>query len=218
MICSQGLSDLYDNYKTINDCKDIERLCSIVPNPCCRYKPAPILKPCGELDCLYWNENYWSWDKPGIMKFVVFMIIHIFVQFFVLFLIESNFSRKTIHKLIKKNENQENTIDTQQSELEKLYGDLEKDSDVCDEEKRVACLSSQNQEIFVVKNLKKKYSNFTAVKGISFGIKSSECFGLLGVNGAGKTSTFKMITGDVFITHGDVFINKSSIKSDIKKV
>ena len=152
------------------------------------------------------------------MKFVFFMIIHIFVQFFVLFLIESNFVRKLMYKLRKTNENKQKTIDAQQSELEKLYGDLEKDSDVCDEEKRVTCLSSQDQEIFIARNLKKKYSNFTAVKGISFGMKSSECFGLLGMNGAGKTSTFKMITGDTFITHGDVFINQTRIKNDIKKV
>ena len=37
-----------------------------------------------------------------------------------------------------------------------------------------------------------------------------------GVNGAGKTSTFKMITGDAMITHGDAFLNGRSIKSDLK--
>ncbi len=88
-------------------------------------------------------------------------------------------------------------INEQQSQLEKEYGDLSKDSDVCDEETRVAGLRENDlkkQEIFIVDNLKKNYGNFMAVKGISFGMKSSECFGLLGVNGAGKTSTFKMIT------------------------
>lgn len=33
-----------------------------------------------------------------------------------------------------------------------------------------------------------------------------QCFGLLGVNGAGKTSTFKMLTGDSSISAGDAFI------------
>lgn len=31
----------------------------------------------------------------------------------------------------------------------------------------------------------------------------AQCFGLLGVNGAGKTSTFKMLTGDTEVTLGD---------------
>ena len=33
-----------------------------------------------------------------------------------------------------------------------------------------------------------------------------QCFGLLGVNGAGKTSTFKMLTGDTHITAGDAYV------------
>lgn len=35
-----------------------------------------------------------------------------------------------------------------------------------------------------------------AVNNVTFGVPKRECFGLLGVNGAGKTSTFKMLTGD----------------------
>lgn len=35
----------------------------------------------------------------------------------------------------------------------------------------------------------------------------SQCFGLLGVNGAGKTSTFRMLTGDTPITYGEAFLN-----------
>ena len=66
--------------------------------------------------------------------------------------------------------------------------------------------------------LSKNYENFMAVKGISFGMKDSECFGLLGVNGAGKTSTFKMITGDELISKGEAYLNQISIKKDIKKV
>ena len=36
-----------------------------------------------------------------------------------------------------------------------------------------------------------------AVDRISFGVPSGQCFGLLGVNGAGKSTTFKMLTGDI---------------------
>lgn len=38
-----------------------------------------------------------------------------------------------------------------------------------------------------------------------------------GVNGAGKTSTFKMITGDEFITSGEVSLNDTDLKKDLKK-
>jgi ATP-binding cassette, subfamily A (ABC1), member 3 len=46
----------------------------------------------------------------------------------------------------------------------------------------------------------------TAVRGLSFGVKSGECFGLLGINGAGKTTTFRMITGDEIPTKGILWI------------
>ena len=49
----------------------------------------------------------------------------------------------------------------------------------------------------VIRNLTKRYSGASkpAVDLLTFGVKRGECFGLLGVNGAGKTSTFKMLTG-----------------------
>jgi ABC-2 type transport system ATP-binding protein len=45
-----------------------------------------------------------------------------------------------------------------------------------------------------VKNLTKKFGDFTAVDNISFDVKKSEVFGLLGPNGAGKTTTIRMLS------------------------
>ena len=41
----------------------------------------------------------------------------------------------------------------------------------------------------VVKDLVKKYGDFTAVDGISFSVEKGEIFGLIGENGAGKTNS-----------------------------
>ena len=38
-----------------------------------------------------------------------------------------------------------------------------------------------------------------------------QCFGLLGVNGAGKTSTFRMLTGDAHMTAGEAVIGNSQV-------
>ena len=46
-----------------------------------------------------------------------------------------------------------------------------------------------------VKNITKKYGNFTAVDNINFKIEEGEIIGLLGPNGAGKSTTMNMITG-----------------------
>ena len=49
--------------------------------------------------------------------------------------------------------------------------------------------------IIEVKNLTKKYDDFTAVDGITFSVERGETFGILGPNGAGKTTTLEMIEG-----------------------
>src|ERR1700744_4230967 len=49
------------------------------------------------------------------------------------------------------------------------------------------------QPIITVKNLIKKYGDFTAVNDISFEVYEGEIFGLLGPNGAGKTTTLEII-------------------------
>lgn len=46
-----------------------------------------------------------------------------------------------------------------------------------------------------VKNLKKDFGGFLAVKGVSFSVREGEVLGFLGPNGAGKSTTMRMITG-----------------------
>ncbi|XP_074053373.1 phospholipid-transporting ATPase ABCA3-like isoform X2 [Macrotis lagotis] len=62
---------------------------------------------------------------------------------------------------------------------------------------------------------RQKNETVLAVNQISFTVQKGECFGLLGFNGAGKTSTFKMLTGENIITSGDAFINGKSIISNL---
>lgn len=45
-----------------------------------------------------------------------------------------------------------------------------------------------------------------AVKRASFGLDYGECFALLGVNGAGKSTTFKSLTRDIQPTTGEITI------------
>lgn len=65
-----------------------------------------------------------------------------------------------------------------------------------------------------VKDLKKFYGDFVAVKGVSFEVKRGEVFGILGPNGAGKTTTLEMIEGLKDIDGGKVIVNKVDVKKD----
>ena len=57
-----------------------------------------------------------------------------------------------------------------------------------------------------------------AVEDISFGLEAGECFALLGVNGAGKSSTFKCLTGEIEPTSGSIHIGALSIRKDFNKI
>ncbi len=51
----------------------------------------------------------------------------------------------------------------------------------------------ENKNIIEVKDLKKSYEKVDAVKGVSFSVSKGELFGLIGPDGAGKTSIFRIL-------------------------
>jgi ABC-type multidrug transport system ATPase subunit len=58
----------------------------------------------------------------------------------------------------------------------------------------------------------------TAVRSVSFGVKQRECFGLLGHNGAGKTTVINMMTGLFPPTSGTGLIGNYDIATDLDKI
>lgn len=61
--------------------------------------------------------------------------------------------------------------------------------------------------ILEVKDLKKHYGSFEAVKGVSFDIPEGEIFALIGPNGAGKSTTLKMIGTILHPSSGRIIID-----------
>ena len=57
-----------------------------------------------------------------------------------------------------------------------------------------------------IKNLTKKYGNFTALNNVSLSINDNECFTLLGFNGAGKTTLINVLTTLLNFDNGEVVI------------
>ena len=69
-----------------------------------------------------------------------------------------------------------------------------------------------------VKNLTKKFGKFTSVDSISFDVAEGEVFGFLGANGAGKSTTIKMLCGILEPTSGDAMVGGCSITKESDKV
>ncbi|MGH1469196.1 MAG: ABC transporter ATP-binding protein [Bdellovibrionales bacterium] len=68
-----------------------------------------------------------------------------------------------------------------------------------------------------IKNVTKKYGDFTAVNDVSFDLEEGEIFGLLGPNGAGKTTLISCIVTLEQMTKGSVTVLGHDIYQDSKK-
>ncbi|TRY81063.1 hypothetical protein TCAL_04547 [Tigriopus californicus] len=92
------------------------------------------------------------------------------------------------------------------------------DQDVTDEQDQaLKALQEPESAALIVNNLAKNFGKFRAVRGLSFTIKHGECFGFLGVNGAGKTTSFRMLTGDEYMTEGQSILYGQDLGSNRRK-
>ncbi len=74
------------------------------------------------------------------------------------------------------------------------------------------------EPIVKVKDLKKYFGDTKAVDGISFEILKGEIFGLIGPDGAGKTTVLRILAGLLKITSGIVKISDFYLPQDIAKI
>jgi len=116
----------------------------------------------------------------------------------------------------------------------KIAPESEVDSDVAAEAARVAedarlealgeGRAFEERDILRTLNMRKIYEprgnagSKIAVRDMSIGIPKGECFGLLGINGAGKTTCMKMLTGDVMPSSGSASILGYDVVSELASV
>ena len=62
------------------------------------------------------------------------------------------------------------------------------------------------ETVIEVKDLRRKFGDFYAVKGVTFSVMRGEVFGLIGANGAGKSTTFRMLCGLLPVTSGTLSV------------
>ncbi|NOX17705.1 MAG: ABC transporter ATP-binding protein [Chlorobi bacterium] len=69
-----------------------------------------------------------------------------------------------------------------------------------------------------IENLKKSYGKVEAVNGVSLEIKKGEMFGLVGPDGAGKTTTIRVLCGLLDFDEGSVSLFDSDIRKKRKEI
>uniref|UniRef100_A0A8C8Y9L1 ABC transporter domain-containing protein n=1 Tax=Panthera leo TaxID=9689 RepID=A0A8C8Y9L1_PANLE len=150
------------------------------------------------------QESVYAWESLGMGKYLAALAVLGSVYLILLFLIETNVLRELKARFSDLNGNR----DLPQNGDDKHRGD----SGLLIPGLLTERLLSWAHQVYGRK------VPLLAVNKVSFAVQAEECFGLLGVNGAGKTSIFKMLTGEEPITSGDAFIKGLSISSHLRKV
>ncbi|XP_055711669.1 phospholipid-transporting ATPase ABCA3 isoform X3 [Phlebotomus papatasi] len=156
-------------------------------------------------------NGYFDFQDPGIGRDLTYMALVGVIMFVVLLLKETRVLEGIFYRGKK-------VLMNPIPETEEEGGLLDDDVRVEKERVREMSLTDIEKHNLVLKDMTKYYGKFLAVNQLCVGVESGTCFGLLGVNGAGKTSTFKMLTGDEIISSGEAWVRGISIKSDMKSV
>ena len=67
-------------------------------------------------------------------------------------------------------------------------------------------------------NLTKRYGTFTALDGVSFEVERGELFGLIGPDGAGKTTLFRLLTTLMLPDGGNATVDGLDVVTDYKSI
>ncbi|CAN6243557.1 unnamed protein product [Urochloa humidicola] len=162
--------------------------------------------------------------ENGILVLLIIMVLE-WATFLILTLYLDNFGclQNGIRKLVT-GSHPDGRLSTQHQEFE---ASIEIDrTDIMREREIVDRFLQQpdNSYSVIIDNIRKVYppkdgnAEKVAVKGFSLSIQRGQCFGLLGSNGAGKTSLISMLTGFTKPTSGTAYIDGLNIRTDKNEI
>ncbi|KAH8266028.1 hypothetical protein KR038_000972, partial [Drosophila bunnanda] len=173
-------------------------------------KRIPKEEKCKKLPVCCKIPGYFAWKHPGVLPEIMYTLIVAMSLFIFLAMTDAKLISaisQSLRRLCKS------------SKKRSTGGSSAENSDIMKERILVReLISSRKKDIpLLVDNIRKQYKKKLAVRGVSFHVGNAECFGLLGINGAGKTSFFKMLTGDTDITSGNAYVDGISVSTQLRK-
>ncbi|KAL5290416.1 ABCA3.2 family protein [Megaselia abdita] len=140
-------------------------------------------------DCLV--KSYTSWTD-GILAELIWLTLEFLLMFGFLLLVDAKLLHCTCNRQICYYENKDEDINKEKTFITNTR------------------LENYPNPNLVVRNLSKSYgacNKVQAVRGLSFQTIGFNCFGILGVNGAGKSTALKLLTGELKPQCGEIFVN-----------
>ena len=195
--------------------KFLEYIFAIVPSFCFNFGYDLLLNKI----IIYVIDYEYTWmfftDKDLLKKFnllfavILYLVLEIIIYTILVFIIE-----KRYYSYKKPKDERLQTDITDNLVLEEIERANNSNIQIYNENNNN--ISNNNAYTVRLKNIRKEFTkggccskkeNIIAIKNINFCVEPGECFGLLGLNGAGKTSTFKCITQEFSPTNGTIYIN-----------
>ncbi|CAK1553091.1 unnamed protein product [Leptosia nina] len=158
------------------------------------------VKKCCELNTN--PRSYFDFDEYAPAMFLIILFVQIVVYMAIVIALEEGYFMCLCDRLLNPTYTPKSRDDIDEIvRAERLYVN-----------KAIDLPARDIQDAMLVDDVHKNYvrpfkKSCNAVKGVSFSVKKGECFGLLGVNGAGKSTTFKMLTATECPTRGRIFGN-----------
>ncbi|XP_015109411.1 ATP-binding cassette sub-family A member 2 isoform X2 [Diachasma alloeum] len=177
----------------------------IIRDPCCG-------RQCTNGDC----KNPFSYfdvklpnSSPSLATSMIYLAGSFLLFSAIILVIEQRILQRIMRKIVGNKSQRTNT-----TKMDELV--MKEKAAVADEvRKKINNIDDdENENVFLVHDLRKRYGKLEVVKGISFRVKEGECFGLLGVNGAGKSTTFRMLTGEEQSNGGQMWLRNFNIESN----
>ena len=162
------------------------------------------------------QTNAFSWDILG--RNLVYMAVESVVLFLMIIIRELHFFDSVISKINSKLSN------PQTRALMNFENSIDADEDDDVKMERQAVEKDSKEGILLIKNMRKVYPGnafrrpVVAVRNLSLSVPAGECFGFLGINGAGKTTAMSILTGDFPPTGGNAAVKGYDILKEMQKV
>ncbi|XP_022681997.1 ABC transporter A family member 8 [Setaria italica] len=168
--------------------------------------------------------------ENGILVLLIIMVLEwATFLFFTLYLDEFGFLQTGIRKLVtaSRPDGSCQALQKPSTQPQEFEASIEIDrTDIMSEREIVGRFLQQPDSSYsvIIDNIRKVYppkdgnAEKVAVKGFSLSIQRGQCFGLLGSNGAGKTSLISMLTGFTKPTSGTAYVDGLNIRTDMNEI
>ncbi|XP_060805674.1 ATP-binding cassette sub-family A member 2 [Amyelois transitella] len=142
---------------------------------------------------------YFAFDDYSPLSYMVALFVQFIVIMLLVFLLERGILQRLRDRCLT---------------LKYVSEEVPKDDILLKEKEYVdEAIARPRGDALLISSVHKRYQSLacgrgvSAVRGVSFAVHEGECFGLVGVNGAGKSTTFKMMTCETFPTRGRIVAN-----------